>query len=1389
MNGNKRTEVLAALMSMLSPKPLSWWIHRLSGRVDRPESYAPRGVSCEGNCSAFSFMRTTRLLKTFSLGLALPVLLLSSPEARAQSSDEYDDIQIVRSDQNGVIFRYLVPPPEKTVIQLGKELFDLVNVDQCGLSNSPGGFQLPVRRVIIAVPPEGEVSVEILDQSQEELSGINLAPAVRAEPDQQNPAGYRAVPLKTGGEPVELYPPEIVVFDSPTWLRNQRIIQLEIFPVQYDPARRSVKQSTQITVGVSFSRGGQAVHSDAGKDLFETIYRNVLLNYDQSRVWRKAGDRPNLRKPSTTYPFGYSDHWYKVIVRENGIYRIDRTMLIQAGVPVSTLDPRTIRLFSGGGKVLPLENSNPLLELEEIAIYISGEEDGLFDSEDFLLFFGWSPNDWDYDSAGNDVGFHTNPFTNDNVFWLTFDPAVSFPDPPRRMSTKDGSPTEANPIIPVSFSSRIHVEQDNSLRIYSSGLVADYFNWYWMEAISARLFVSLPDLVPEEGGLIKIKHTQSYPDLWINGGQLQIIDSLSTASLSVARSFDFHGGMVDTIEMQFPGETGAYLDWYEIEYSRSFECHDRQLFFESPEVSGIAEYHISGLHSPEILLFDVNDYGDVKRIVGVQVDGETAIFQDTIGTDAKRRYFLMDESRIKEPAALIEDQISNWREASNQADFLIITHSEFYDQMAALKTFRESADQMSVRVVRLEDIYDEFSGGLSDPVAIRDFLKFAYANWERPAPAYVLLVGDGHYDYKDNLRTDAGSFIPPFAPIWEGDVSVSDDQYVYFGRYGYLDSDSSYGPLDRGLDMVIGRWPVRMSSEVEVVLDKVIGYENEPEFGTWRNLITLVADDEYSSSSSSERVHTDDTEKLAKFHVPASFNLSKVYMMEYPFDPAGEKPEAEDAIINAFNSGTLVINYMGHGNPDVWAHEHVFKRSQDIPRLNNNRKLPLVYTASCSIGLFFDPLRESMGEQFLRTEGKGSIATISATWLVFPQANAELNFKVYDLLLGPGSLSVGDALFVAKLLRQPNANDRRFVLFGDPAMKLAVPRLKAEITQVQPDTISALRLINLEGEIRDAFDSLLSDFEGTARILAFDSERELTHIMPGGGKVDYNLPGLIMFRGDAEVKEGRFQASFVVPKDISYGGNTGRISVYLEGGGLDGAGVRDSLVIRGSDTTVVDTLGPQISVICDDDEIFLNGGTVFPNSVLHLRLFDENGINITGEVGHGITLVIDQDFQKETDLTERFQYDVGSYQQGSLIYQLPDLSDGLHDLTVKAWDNANNSSVEQISLRVTGQAELELTEVMNYPNPFPDQTSFCYHLSREADRVEIKIFTEAGRLIRHIPFASARVGYNYSTTWNGEDQAGDKVASGVYIYKITAEGTMNGERKTKEVYGKAVVVR
>jgi hypothetical protein len=1284
---------------------------------------------------------------------------------KASSGAEYDEIQVLKSDQEGIVFRYSVPEPLLSKVKINAIDFDQIDIDKCVLSGSSGEPQLPVRIVVIGVPLEAEMEVEILERESQERSGVNLAPALKIEKSDENRLGYKVSSQRSDQAFMadQFFPEKIVSFDPPTFLRNQRIVRLKIYPIQYNPQRKTIRYYPQLTISVSFL-GGRKEPQRIEKDLFEKIYQNVLLNYEESKVWRETEERKNFFRPERAYPPGYSGEWYKIVVRENGIYKIDRNMLTQAGVPVNQIDPRTFRIFSGEGKTLPLVSSTPFLELKELPIFVSGEEDSTFDSDDFILFYGWSVNDWDYDSTGNHASFYTNPFTYDNIFWLTFNQGISS----QRMIIKDGELKEQSPFFPYNFKARVHTEQDKE--------PVGYSDWYWLETDSVRMFLSLPGYDTNGTALVKVK-TQSVGrvSLWVNQQPTTKIDSLSSPTLRVFSTSAFHGGTVDTLDFSF--SPTDFLDYYEVEYWRKFECYDRQLFFESPEHGGVVQYNISNLFlPPQIYVFDVTNKFEVKMFDSLQIAGEEAKFQDSVRMDSKSRYYLVDQSRLKKPVQLFLDEGSDLRNADNQADFLIITHSDFYDQTQSLKSWRTSFNQMEVKTIKVQDIYDEFSGGLLDPVAIRNFLKYAYQEWQKPAPAFVLLVGEGNYDYKNNLGTGAKNFIPPFTL----DPSISDDMYVLFGDT---------------LGMIISRLPVRSTSEADVVLNKIIDYEKEPEFGTWKNLITLVADDEWERNGVIDALweyHTRDTEILAKSHIPPSFNLSKVYLMEYPFDQNGGKSQAEEAIINSFNSGSLIINYIGHGNPDQWAHESVFKRAQDIPRLNNKRKLPLVYMASCELGFFFSPYGEGMSEELLRAEGKGAVATISALLKVTPVPNAELNYKVYDLLLYD-SLSVGEALFVAKRTREPNGNDREYALFGDPVMRLGIPGLKVELTQVTPDTLSALSLVNIKGEVRKQEGDLNTYFNGRAYILGFDSQRKNVHEIKTNntyyGSVSYDLPGLVIFRGEALVEGGRFDANFVVPKDISYGGNTGRVSVYIFNENQDGAGAQDSLVILGSDTTVVDTSGPQITFGFEENPDFREGDVIPPSATLLLSISDEHGINITGELGHGITLVIDQDYQHELDLTKSFEYDLGSFQKGSLSYPLPNLSEGGHVLSLKAWDNANNSSLVSVRVEVRGQREFELTEVMNYPNPFSKETNFYYRLSSSADRVGIEIFTLAGRLIKSISNASRNAGINFSTTWDGKDQDGDKVANGVYIYKVTAEGSIDGEAKKKEVFGKAVVLR
>lgn len=1307
----------------------------------------------------------------------LPLILLSLIiPAYVYSSDEYSDIQVLRSDEKGVVFKYKVPELNSSKHSQGDTLFDLLSIDRCPLSRDDGYPQVPARIVVIGIPQGSEVDVRVLDENSLDKGKFNL-PFFEKKTGAGQELQQTQSLKKDLSNTDAFFPEQRVRFDPPTFIRNQRILKLKLFPVQYNPARKTVKYYSEITIEVDFT-GGEKTGGMIEKDLFENVYKETILNYQTAKSWRITR-QPAFKKIPQVSPFSYSNSWYKITLRDNGIYKIDGNFLANAGISLSSIDPQKIRIFSGGGKILPVSNSSPRPELRELAILVSDGGDNKFDPNDCILFYGWSVNNWEFDSISRAYQYHLNTYTRDNVYWLTF--TGNFPDSAKRMQIVDGNPTEPNPIVSSKTRDRIHFEDDQMLGEYSPGEPYDYFHWYWQKDDSFTFYPSLNSVFPGDTSIIRVK---CYPN-YISSAYLDD-SSLPAVSSGTYITTNLTDGL-HTLSFNFFRLT--YLDYYEIEYSKKLICTDDQLRLENPDTSGTIEYPISGFKGTAPYLFEIDDKFEVRKFDDFVRNADSVKFQDQLVSGQRKQFYLLDQSKFKAPLSISSEQIANLRDGSSQADLLVITHPDFLNQLQEYKSIRENLDGNTVRLVNVQDVYNEFSWGLFDPVAIRDFLKYAYENYSAPAPAYVLLVGDGTYDYKDLTKNHAPIWIPPFTP----DYSVSDDNFIYFDTSGHLDEDAN-----GAVDMFIGRWPVKTQQDVQVITNKIKEYEITPEFSTWKNLITLVADDEFGPpGNTAESEHTEYTERIAHEYVPSRFNLNKIYLVEYPFDASRWKPEAEDAIVNAFDNGTLVVNYMGHGNPDLWAHERVFRRQEDIPKLKNKKKYPLVYAASCSIGLFFSPKGEGMAEEFLRAEDKGAIAVLSATGLVYASANATLSYKVYDLLLKSDSLSIAQALYIAKLLRSYyyyDYNDRYYNIIGDPFTHLASPALRVRFTDVNPDTLRALSRTNFKGEITDGSGNLQSNFKGTAYLLAFDSDKQKIHTMPAGqGTIPYTLPGNVIFRGMAVIDSGKFAGTFIVPKDMGYGGRDGRISAYVVNSDstIDGAGALDSLVVAGTDTTVKDSLGPQVRIAFVQNKNFTDGDTVQPNPDLIVYVSDPCGINLTGELGHGITLSIDDDWGNVQDLTSSFQYDLNSYLLGSLTQKI-NLKEGDHTLKIKAWDNANNSTLASFQVKViSSSTELAIAQVMNYPNPFARSTQFTYELSLPAEKVEIKIFTLSGRLIRTLT-GTGSAGFNSGVVWDGRDQDGDKVANGVYIYKVVAENRFNpngnNSDKRAEAIGKAVVM-
>ncbi|MFH2055160.1 MAG: C25 family cysteine peptidase, partial [bacterium] len=573
-------------------------------------------------------------------------------------------------------------------------------------------------------------------------------------------------------------------------------------------------------------------------------------------------------------------------------------------------------------------------------------------------------------------------------------------------------------------------------------------------------------------------------------------------------------------------------------------------------------------------------------------------------------------------------------------------------------------------------------------------------------------------------------------------------------------------------------WPVSSAAEFTVVAEKMKSYEAGENFGNWRNRITLIADDENHSNSLPERQHTEDSERLADVYIPAQFDLDKIYAVDYPFGTGGEKPEVREAIIRNINSGTLIVNYVGHGNPNVWADERIFRRTQDIPRLSNRDKLPLIFNASCSIGFFDDPLLEGMAEDFLSYAAGGAIGTVSATRLVYSRPNAEFNKTAFYYLLGDYDFTVAEATYVAKLVRQnlgQQTNDRKYIYIGDPLTRLGFAPLKIDFATFSPDSLVALTVTELAGAVRDPNGVLQSEFDGTVDISVLDNERErVFQFPPFTDSVTYSEYGPAVYRGKVAVTAGEFELKFVVPKDITYGGRKARISGYASDGVTGAAGYIYPIAIGGINTEVTDTTGPEIIAYFAGDPNLADGANVSSGTEVTLELFDSLGINLSGEIGHTIDLLIDDDPALTYVLNEDFSYNPGSYQAGVATMKLPGLTTGPHTLKVKAWDSANNSSQLELAFNIGEQAGLEISELLCYPNPVQESCEFSYYLSRTANEVALKIFTLSGLEIYVQEGLPRTAGYHGGIHWSGYDADGDRPANGVYIFQLSAQTLDSG---------------
>ncbi|MBN1998462.1 type IX secretion system sortase PorU [candidate division KSB1 bacterium] len=1268
------------------------------------------------------------------------------------------------------------------------------------LSGEPGSPKIPSRVVTVGIPSSGDVSLVITESDFTTISDVYITPTAGVQR-----RGKTLIKVQHEDEKFytrqSFYPQQLVTMEPPTFFRSQRVVRLIFYPLLYNAAANKVQQYNKISVRLFLSgtNSGQILKTSQ-KD--ESLYEQLLINYRQACRWRIA--RPELAKKATAaFP---GENWYKVIISGNGqggkegIYKIDTERLNSAGIPVSSIDPATIQLFYNGGRILdPDVLASRPDSLIEIPIELVDGGDGRLGGSDYFLFYGESLEGKIYkpapfDTVMGDIKHYINPYSFENVFWLTFGQKQG--KRIQSMPSEDGQLLSPE----ASFRDLVFLEEER-YNILNSGI-----DWFGFELASDKSSYShvfqMPGAIPSSDADVRINMaaatggTHNF-DFYLNGFNIGTESQSGSYNGYTLRTLEFsaEGIMEDgdnTLQVDYNMTSEfsfAYIDWIEIEYDRRFKAANDQLIFRAPLKSGPAKYQISGFSRNDLLVYDITDLTQMKKITGTSINNGTLSFTAQAQTGNLRRYIALSPGAFRTVNRIEKDEESDLRR-DRDVDYIIITHDDFYQNAKELETLRESRpepDRLETEVVKISDVFDEFACGLYDPTAIRDFLVYAQSKWG--APGYVLLFGDGHYDYKDIQKYGTANLIPPYETDdrYDNSTRTTDDWYTYTRG------------TSAGMQMAIGRLPVQSVEEAKSMVEKIVTYESNPEFGEWRKTITIVADDELAQvGTENETIHTSQAETLAENYTPEEFNISKIYLVEYPVVRTASvsgrrKPLATDALIEQINRGTLVLNFIGHGNDELWTHEQVLNGPTDFERIQNGNRMALWVAATCEFAHWDQPDNQSLAEQILTVGGRGAVAMISSARLAYSSPNADFNYSFFSYLFNNFDSTgltqrFGDAVMLAKRASNDRTNSEKFGVFGDPAMRLGAPRYKAVIEKITPDSIQALRRISLSGHVKK--DGVFwNTFNGNVLVRVLDSKKRKSYVTDKNSTINYYLPGNSIFRGVVDVTDGRFDVEFIVPKDISYGGTDGKVSIYFWDDKNEGLGQRGGLVVGGTAVDLVDHEGPQLKIHFGDEK-FSAGDYTPDDPLLHVEITDSlSGVNIAGDIGHQITMAMDDDYVNSRDITEYFQYNKGSYVSGMLKYPMYSLSEGTHTIQIKAWDNSNNSAITETFFTVVTEKELTIRNLLTWPNPMTEDTRFSYELSQDA-QVLLKIFTVGGRLVRDFSPVFGNVGFNvYPGKWDGTDAEGDRLANGVYLYKLTARKQVDGENKSVEKIGKLVIAR
>ena len=1047
---------------------------------------------------------------------------------------------------------------------------------------------------------------------------------------------------------------------------------------------------------------------------------------------------------------------YKIGVVEDGMYRISFEELASAGVDVNALNLNKISLFGNVPGMLSETNGAEYNDdLEEISIMV--DDNG-------LVFYGQSPVTWNMNDK--DFTYNTNYYSDTSFYFLKIDNQQDG----KRMVVKEQPEGHPQGFITTFLDKKYHeIDLHN---YYHRGR-----KWYGEVVDGENESIAMP-FVFKNADLTKLgviqtrfigaSKTENFKViLRINGIQVgSAIDIKKAGDYSFGMEKDFSSTFVvrsDELEVTFQLtaiNTTSFVgvDYVSLNVWRSLTYTDEQLQFPV-----FADYNMP------LQLVTIDETSHDMTVVDVteplspeiqnfdMVDGK---IQYKISCETPHSYVVYKDSDLKNVNSIKKIDNQNLHSIYS-ADMLIITHKIFAEQAEELKGFHEDEDGMLSEVVFVDEIYNEFSSGAQDVTAIRNFIRMVYQR--SPELKYVLLLGRGSNDYKNAEGYD-NNFVPPYESL----IVVNEiNAYVTDDYYGLMDNDEGEDCLGL-MDLGVGRIPVVDANEAEIVVEKIKRYVNSVKnMGKWRNNILLFADDNKEYSKSNDLL--DNQVTLLK---PA-FNVDKVYSDAYVRQKMASGafyyPEVTSSIIDKFNEGIMLMNYYGHGGVKGLSNSNLL-RITDINKMENRYRLPFVSTGTCEFSAFDDASFVSAGEIMFKMEDGGAIGMYTTTRPTTSSINNRIIKSLYKhILTGDNlrTLRMGDFIRMTKDENASNgSNYLSYVFYGDPALRFTYPQKDIVIDRViaghyvnDTAVVAPMDSITMEGRVIDEDGSVAEDFNGFVYPKMFDNiatYHTLNNSNTSGNYHEFTLFSDVIYEGKATVVNGRFSFTYLVPRTVNNQNGMARMSLYAVDtiNMTDANGYLDKIVVGGLSTVPLDNEGPDIEM-CWDGKLTAN-------------IHDPQGIyHYNTALGRNMALTIESEKSCNTMIVnEFFEQAADDYTRGTLSVDL-NLAEGRNVLTLKVWDTHDNSNSASIDVYVERVNDKVLKNVCNYPNPFNDKTCFTVEydkLSVTADIV-IEIYNIAGARVNTLTYNNLATP-NIRIEWDGCDENGRQLQSGVYIYKV-----------------------